>query len=76
MALTAYPSANVTIPAVAVVNHVNIIAPAKPDLAVALEYVFAFLRSTAADEIFRCMSGSISVSATELQAMPLPRPIL
>ncbi|MBL3705578.1 N-6 DNA methylase [Sulfitobacter sp. BDSS02] len=58
--------------AVVVENHVNVIAPVDPEPAVPLETAGAFLGSKAADEIFRCMSGSTSVSATELRAMPLP----
>jgi adenine-specific DNA-methyltransferase len=32
----------------------------------------AFLNSTAADSVFRCLSGSVAVSAYELEALPLP----
>ena len=30
------------------------------------------LNSQTVDRIFRCLSGSVAVSATELQAIPLP----
>jgi adenine-specific DNA-methyltransferase len=36
------------------------------------EVVAAFLNSAAADRAFRCVSGSVAVSAYELEAMPLP----
>jgi adenine-specific DNA-methyltransferase len=32
------------------------------------------LNSGVADEVFRCMSGSVAVSAFELEALPLPPP--
>ena len=34
----------------------------------------AFLNSAAADRVFRCASGSVAVSAYELEALPLPAP--
>lgn len=33
-----------------------------------------FLGSTTADRLYRCMSGSVAVSAFELRALPLPSP--
>jgi adenine-specific DNA-methyltransferase len=54
-------------------NHLNMIrAPAKP--AVAPAVIAAVLNSNAADAAFRCISGSVAVSAFELEAMPLPSP--
>jgi adenine-specific DNA-methyltransferase len=32
----------------------------------------AFLNSSAADRAFRCISGTVAVSAYELETMPLP----
>ncbi len=32
------------------------------------------LNSSAADRVFRCVSGSVAVSAYELEALPLPDP--
>jgi adenine-specific DNA-methyltransferase len=57
---------------VIVENHVNMIKPinAKPKISMALMH--AFLQSKAADNAFRCISGSVAVSAYELEAMPLP----
>jgi hypothetical protein len=34
----------------------------------------AFLNTEAADRAFRCLSGSVAVSAYEIEAMPLPTP--
>jgi len=35
----------------------------------------AFLNSSAADRAFRCLSGSVAVSAYELESLPLPDPV-
>lgn len=59
--------------AIVVENHVNVlwtttlghISP------VALA---AVLNTAVVDEVFRCLSGSVAVSATELHALPLPEP--
>ena len=54
-------------------NHLNMIrAPANPALAPAV--IAAVLNSRAADAAFRCISGSVAVSAFELEALPLPAP--
>jgi adenine-specific DNA-methyltransferase len=56
---------------VVVENHLNMIrftrSPSVPPAVVA-----ALLNSAVMDEVFRCMSGSVAVSAFELEAMPLP----
>jgi adenine-specific DNA-methyltransferase len=59
---------------VIVENHLNMIrAPtAKPGAPPAV--IAAVLNSRAADTAFRCISGSVAVSAFELEAMPLPAP--
>ena len=59
---------------VVVENHLNMIrarsiAPAIPSAVIA-----AVLNSRAADAAFRCISGSVAVSAFELEEMPLPSP--
>jgi len=41
---------------------------------VSLAALAAVLNSRAADEVFRCISGSVAVSAFELQSLPLPPP--
>jgi adenine-specific DNA-methyltransferase len=58
--------------AVTVENHLNMLIPtgAKPVIPPAL--LSAFLNSLAADRAFRCLSGSVAVSAYELESLPLP----
>ena len=58
--------------AVAVENHLNMIFPAKNRPRVTLKALAAFLSSAAADRVIRCISGSVALSASELEAMPLP----
>lgn len=57
---------------VVVENHVNMIVPCGKKPVVSQQVLALILRSKIADRIFRCLSGSVAVSATELQAMPLP----
>ena len=59
--------------AVIVENHLNMILPEgrrRPKVSAAA--LTAFLNSSIADEAFRCISGSVAVSAFELEALPLP----
>jgi adenine-specific DNA-methyltransferase len=60
---------------VTVENHLNMLLPLDdtPPL-VPPAVLAAFLNSRAADRAFRCISGSVAVSAYELEAMPLPHP--
>jgi adenine-specific DNA-methyltransferase len=60
--------------AVAVENHVNILEPTGDRPAVPLPVLCALLNSAAANEAFRCLSGSTAVSAYELGHLPLPDP--
>ena len=60
--------------AVVVENHVNMIRPLDSEPAIPAEVLSAFLNSAAADRAFRCVSGSVAVSAYELEALPLPSP--
>lgn len=58
---------------VVVENHLNIVyAPAGLPGKVAPETVTALLNTQAVDRAFRCISGSVAVSAYELKALPLP----
>jgi adenine-specific DNA-methyltransferase len=59
---------------VVVENHLNIVRPngAAPRLSAAA--LAALLNSTPVDTAFRCMNGSVAVSAAELEALPLPEP--
>jgi adenine-specific DNA-methyltransferase len=57
--------------AVVVENHLNMIRPVgRPRVSPTL--LAAVLNSTVVDQVFRCISGSVAVSAFELEALPLP----
>jgi adenine-specific DNA-methyltransferase len=60
--------------AVVVENHLNMVRPIPGVPAVPAGVLAAFLNSGAADRAFRCVSGSVAVSAYELEALPLPNP--
>jgi adenine-specific DNA-methyltransferase len=60
--------------AVVIENHLNMVRPIDERPVVSPEVVAAFLNSAAADRAFRCVSGSVAVSAYELEALPLPDP--
>jgi adenine-specific DNA-methyltransferase len=59
---------------VVVENHLNMVRATGLAPAVSPGVVAAVLNSGVADEVFRCMSGSVAVSAFELEALPLPAP--
>lgn len=59
---------------VVVENHINMLRPTSAKPAVDPETLAVFLNTVAADRVFRCISGSVAVSAFELEAMPLPSP--
>lgn len=52
-------------------NHLNIVRRVRED-AVSPETICALLNSRAVDRAYRCISGSVAVSAYELEALPLP----
>lgn len=57
--------------AVVVENHLNMVRPVgRPTVSPAV--LAAVLNSTVVDQVFRCISGSVAVSAFELEAVPLP----
>jgi adenine-specific DNA-methyltransferase len=61
--------------AVVVENHLSMIRPAsKKHPKASTAALSAVLNSSIADEAFRCISGSVAVSAFELEALPLPPP--
>lgn len=60
--------------AVAVENHLNMVRPADRNPLVSIAAIAAVLRSSIADELFRCINGSVAVSAYELESLPLPGP--
>jgi adenine-specific DNA-methyltransferase len=57
---------------VTVENHLNMILPRDAAPKVPVATVAAFLSTTTADRVLRCINASVAVSASELEAMPLP----
>ncbi|MFJ3055980.1 class I SAM-dependent DNA methyltransferase [Herbaspirillum sp. NPDC087042] len=58
---------------VVIENHLNMVhSPLGAASKVSLEALAMLLNSEAADRAFRCISGSVAVSAYELNALPLP----
>jgi len=55
-------------------NHLNMIRARSDVPAVPPAVIAAFLNSRAGDIAFRCISGSVAVSAFELEELPLPSP--
>lgn len=60
--------------AAVVENHLNMVRPSVTRPPISAAVLTAFLNSAAADRAFRCVSGSVAVSAYELEALPLPSP--
>lgn len=60
--------------AVVIENHLNMIRPTNGSPAVSPNVLSAFLNTEIVDRAFRCLSGSVAVSAYELEALPLPPP--
>lgn len=60
--------------AVVVENHLNMIKPISGAPKVSPTVLSALLNSNVVDQIFRCINGSVAVSAYELEALPLPAP--
>ena len=59
--------------AVVVENHLNMIKPLD-DPMVSAAALAVLLNSDVVDQVFRCINGSVAVSAYELEALPLPSP--
>lgn len=59
---------------VAVENHLNMVLPTSARPAVPVEILAAFLATDTADRVLRCINASVAVSASELEALPLPAP--
>ncbi|MFA5909280.1 MAG: N-6 DNA methylase [Vicinamibacterales bacterium] len=57
---------------VVVENHLNMVRPLNGRPGVTPAVVAAVLNSEIVDHAFRCISGSVAVSAFELEALPLP----
>jgi adenine-specific DNA-methyltransferase len=60
--------------AVVIENHINMLRPVVDKPKVPPAVLATFLNSKAADLAFRCVSGSVAVSAYELEALPVPSP--
>lgn len=60
--------------AVVIENHLNMIRPLNGTPRVSPAALTALLNTHAVDQVFRCINGSVAVSAYELRALPLPSP--
>jgi adenine-specific DNA-methyltransferase len=60
--------------AVVVENHVNVLRCTTPNGALSPSLLAALLNSAVFDRLFRCLTGTVAVSAYELEALPLPGP--
>lgn len=60
--------------AVVVENHLNMVRPVSRKANVAAATLAAVLNTKVVDQLFRCINGSVAVSAYELEALPLPPP--
>jgi len=58
--------------AVAVENHLNMIYATDGSGGITARALSALLNTETVDRVFRCISGSVAVSASELEALPLP----
>lgn len=56
-------------------NHVNMVVPHDVCSPVPLWVMARLLNSEMVDQAFRCISGSVAVSAYEMESMPLPDPV-
>ena len=55
-------------------NHLNMVKASNGEPKVAPGVLAAVLNSDVADQVFRCINGSVAVSAYEMAASPLPSP--
>ncbi len=53
-------------------NHVNLLIPKNGECAINMEVLTQVLNSDLVDDVYRCLSGSSSVSKYELSKLPLP----
>jgi adenine-specific DNA-methyltransferase len=53
-------------------NHLNMIRPVMGAARVPLSAIAALLNAEITDELYRCTSGSVAVSAYELESLPVP----
>ena len=59
---------------VVIENHLNMVRATSQKPKVSPAVIAALLNSAALDAAFRCISGSVAVSAFELEELPLPSP--
>ncbi|MGW7645039.1 Eco57I restriction-modification methylase domain-containing protein [Streptomyces bobili] len=59
---------------VTVENHVNVLRPTAADPVLTYEAMARLLATKALDRVVRCISGSVALSAYELESIPLPDP--
>lgn len=57
---------------VVIENHINVLRPTESNPVLTLETLTRVLTSPTLDRLMRCISGSVAVSAYELEALPLP----
>jgi adenine-specific DNA-methyltransferase len=57
---------------VVVENHVNVLRPITAEPQVGLQVLARVLSTPTLDRVMRCLSGSVAVSAYELESLPLP----
>lgn len=60
--------------ALVIENHLNMLRSVVEKPSFSIEVITTILNSKFADEMFRCINGSVAVSAYELEALPLPAP--
>jgi adenine-specific DNA-methyltransferase len=60
--------------AVVVENHVNVLRQSSCDGPMSPRLLAALLATPTLDGLYRCLTGSVAVSAYELEALPLPPP--
>lgn len=58
--------------AVVIENHLNMIRALDGSCPIAPRTLAVLLNTEIVDRVFRCISGSVAVSASELEALPLP----
>ncbi|HZK89564.1 MAG TPA: N-6 DNA methylase [Stellaceae bacterium] len=61
---------------VVVENHLNMVRPICADPLVSVAVIAGLLKTSTLDAAFRCINGSVAVSAYELEQLPLPGPVV
>jgi adenine-specific DNA-methyltransferase len=59
---------------VTIENHLNMVRAVGPEPGLPAAVIAGLLNSAAVDAAFRCINGSVAVSAFELEELPLPAP--